>query len=794
MEITTLIPKKHFVRKGVNSHENLMTNLILDNAKASRLCSDVKNVKINKYTQGYIGSDFIPILRKKFVDNVLYFMLVPEKTIEDGKTPYCGRGCTFIDECLKMYNNLATTKTKDKIKLTRKPLRTISLENRVVGSSETADAILEFLNKNPHIVERFKASFPEEEEKETKIGFVSYKIALANNSYKKSMKFLKFATKKLSIDGLFLQDLDITSDHGCNFDKHELIEILKNNPEFITHCRIIENDKTVGKHCLSFMYTCPQTGIKIRFKIYNKFIQCMETSSVTEQFGYSVPNWINNKEEKLRNSILNSLAYGFSRLEMTVYSTEFQGVDFYDKQMNFLKKWTLNTGKMYKTPIQDQWRAFTDELTCNMCILDHTTNELGIAMWCNTLTRKISGVFLKVPPAWINNTEKMERWILAHYSFNNGPINLIKITESDEDYFKATLTSFIKIGVNKHTYVVANSPNNGFLHSVKQAANRSGSAFRENSPNDMGLIDTPSVNLRIYEEIPKIASSGLLCEFEQIIPFVDSINCKNTRQRNIAEKNIVDMENLAEELKKIRILNDSKLEEHLQKRHVEEENKKIISDIVKSLSARNATTLRSEEYKNTEISVQAFKTVSTRFKDETYILLTDKGTFWSNSYLDVAIKNHINKVTKHSMGFYHSPSTQYIFKFFHGGIMISTSKNEMASISRIKFHKDLQLEDEITNIILDTIPEHKSTHLLKIDDFLENTTFEVQGLHKFNLRSKTRYTIKIADKLYISNTWFEDIMLDRFDKIMENNVKFTAKSLEKVTHLIAKKKELQFAF
>ena len=61
----------------------------------------------------------------------------------------------------------------------------------------------------------------------------------------------------------------------------------------------MDNDKQVGKNCLTFIHN-KKCG-KIRFKLYNKFIQSIESPSVRGKIGSYI------KDEQLWKSIWDSL-------------------------------------------------------------------------------------------------------------------------------------------------------------------------------------------------------------------------------------------------------------------------------------------------------------------------------------------------------------------------------------------------------------------------------------------------------------------------------------------------------
>ena len=79
---------------------------------------------------------------------------------------------------------------------------------------------------------------------------------------------------------------------------------------------IMDNDRSVGRNCLTFFYN------NCRYKIYNKFVHSLEVKNNKQQIGNNIREWVNNPEERLRETIKNSLDYGCTRLEITFYASD----------------------------------------------------------------------------------------------------------------------------------------------------------------------------------------------------------------------------------------------------------------------------------------------------------------------------------------------------------------------------------------------------------------------------------------------------------------------------------------
>jgi hypothetical protein len=100
---------------------------------------------------------------------------------------------------------------------------------------------------------------------------------------------------------------------------------------------VVDNNHYVDRNCLTFIEIT--TNGVIRYKFYNKFVQCMESPRVRSSVGNHFMDWCNNSEKELKESIKESLETGLLRLEIIFYqlnTTELLTRHFVQKCMNFL--------------------------------------------------------------------------------------------------------------------------------------------------------------------------------------------------------------------------------------------------------------------------------------------------------------------------------------------------------------------------------------------------------------------------------------------------------------------------
>lgn len=137
------------------------------------------------------------------------------------------------------------------------------------------------------------------------------KISLPNLDIETVFKIFNGKKDYLSDHLIYFYDVDFTKDISGAFIKENLIKIMMNHGFYIEsyNCEtyenedmcysysnlqngegiIMKNNKTVGKHCLSFLYNF--YGNIVRAKFYNKFIDNLEVASLDSKVGSNLKNW-----------------------------------------------------------------------------------------------------------------------------------------------------------------------------------------------------------------------------------------------------------------------------------------------------------------------------------------------------------------------------------------------------------------------------------------------------------------------------------------------------------------------
>ena len=300
----------------------------------------------------------------------------------------------------------------------------------------------------------------------------------------KNEKFTKSAIDKEDpYSTIIFRDIDFTLDFAGSFDKEDLKHHV-DNP--------IDNNDTVGRNCLTWIND--QNTIKTRCKIYNKFVQSLESGSVRSRTGNHLWNWVNNPHSGMRDRIPKSLEYGYTRFEVTFYDDipTFEEVE--ESIQDILKQFP--EGIWYKTPIREQWKSFCNRLEHNLIVYCPENNETTVAYAHNELTNKISGFY----NCWKKASDLHYTWILSELTLNK-PIDVFYLDwDKTTDMVKVGIRSFLKQDFPTRL----TSPGSIFKHLSKSP-----------TPAEMGLIPHNGISFYVADAKSNKASKTR-AEFEEI--------------------------------------------------------------------------------------------------------------------------------------------------------------------------------------------------------------------------------------------------------------------------------------
>ena len=356
----------------------------------------------------------------KFIDNFLLRTLVPDYNTKDGKNIFLGSQNRMIRELLD-----AKGLTKCKVK--------------AVVFAPCQYPPVEMVEKMPQ---------RDNEKIADTYYYQDYKIACPNIDYAAVMEFVR--TEDYKRLGFFIKDIDITMDYIGSFDKYDLVDHLTKDEGFrqegdddVAERVIVDNDKMVGRNCLTFMETIG--GFKTRQKIYNKMVQMLECKSVRSTIGCHWKDWVCQKGTRLAAARDKATERGLTRVEATFYTDDdkIPSDAFVDSTLKNILNY-VPMSLVYSTSYASTWKAYCEHFKQSLVCIDRT-EDIGIIVYSfNEITRNISGQLLE---RW----SEREKWCLEKLTLNgNLPLDIIETTEVRKTFSVNKKDSVLEVVANRY--------------------------------------------------------------------------------------------------------------------------------------------------------------------------------------------------------------------------------------------------------------------------------------------------------------------------------------------------------
>jgi len=292
-----------------------------------------------------------------------------------------------------------------------------------------AVALKKCKNLAEDVLQKMPYRIPEKENDETLFYYQEYKIACADVPYQTVLTFLR--GKEYNNYSLYLKDIDITLDYAGSFNRDEVVQCMEEQLGF--RCEgehkhgertILNNVRYVGNNCLTYMEEVDD--VTTRCKIYNKFVQALESKAVRGYVGQHWRDWVAAENTRLAEARDRAKERGLTRAEVTFYINK-DGVVPSDK---FMSSVLLNVtryvypGLVYSTPFRDTWKVYCENMVHSLVVIDRR-RDMGIVVYSyNEFTKKISGHLVK-------NWNRDEKMVLATLLLNL-PVDIIEIQDTRE--------------------------------------------------------------------------------------------------------------------------------------------------------------------------------------------------------------------------------------------------------------------------------------------------------------------------------------------------------------------------
>lgn len=215
---------------------------------------------------------------------------------------------------------------------------------------------------------------------------------------------------------IILESVDIFTDISNITTRSLVKEFLdKNN---INYIKLADKESKVGKNCISYYIktNINQDEILLRVKLYNKFVQMIESTYVSQDIGCQLANFVYNKSPKFLKTLLLNKYSGMTRIEITIYHSK---ILLFEEYISIFKSQMFNLYKcpVYKLSFEDHWKKIVDCLSNTFAIYIKPTNTFALFYWWNSITHKICGVIKDV------YDERVALNHLANFSYNERPIH-----------------------------------------------------------------------------------------------------------------------------------------------------------------------------------------------------------------------------------------------------------------------------------------------------------------------------------------------------------------------------------
>lgn len=741
--------------------DKINTQTALEAVFYNNSLNKIGHVNYNKY--GTKGHE-LKTISNVFVDNFLLYSIVRAKNTKGRQCSETGALNAQLVSTLKSYG------------LNKSRVKAIQIGDY----TPTFGEILSYKHANP-TQQDIKAD--EKWKKQT------FKIATADEEEEDIRKFLtKDMLNLLKRGNFYLADIDYTQDLSGSFNKKEIIKHLQDEYGFKLQGEggnldngdkiVVDNNNVVGNNCLTFLKKID--GKQTRWKIYNKFTQSVESASVRSRTGDHIADWINNPEERLRETIDKAIDEGLTRLEITYYNFIPESKQVKD-DIEILKKY-IPYDKAYRTPIKEQWKSLTEALKHTLIIYDEEGGNVLFGTMYNELTQKITGCFLN------NCCKKKLKWLITACSLDKSLlidviyVKLITGFKTLKTGLRAKNESITHLELYSKTYRKEGYNKTHIIKGCYIFYSRTDGK----TPQEAGLIDTPTIKPYIHtKRVNK--NSRTPAEYSEVkTPFkINFYSDKHLTKIKIQEglriaKERDDKQRAEQRKKEVEVLERQERIRFIRQQHYE----------IYRTTLKNKATKLLELKDDTILYIEACKKRETRY-GQTYIVLARGDTddelkaFWSDKgttrFLNNILTEELRGKSHHyEGGIYYKQSgllgiKKVATRYYKGNayaeieqilnVKEMEGKKEERELKQLRQHlKIIQLDDKSID----------NKRLKKLDDVLtEGQTIKITHIARQIFRKAERFIIKMEgdSNLYINNHWLRVIIQQKLKlKPIDNDI------------------------
>ena len=569
------------------------------------------------------------------------------------------------------------------------------------------------------------------------------KVALQDTPIENVMQICT-CMQTLTNNGIYVNDMDFTQDYRGVIDKTQVIEYLVNQHEYRIDAdsdeddyHILSNDEVVSLNCLSIIHSTEQC--RIRYKIYNKFVQMCESPSVRNAVGNHFAHWIHCPERILRENISKTTDTGLLRIELTFYvENKPISMDFVQQHISYLAN-LLPPNLVYHNPIQTQWNLLLSNIHYNTLVIDKDAKRCLFSYYVNRLTRKITGFYTD-----IGNKDL----VLKLYSFNL-PIRVVEYTTTDNMSTDTNPPHGLRL--EQHWYEKVLVPSTDKRHKLDQLITYLTKGCKEfqskytihhdGDANAVGFVDNAICRFRVAKKTTIIRIPIELRQIQAILSLAKLGMTNTCREVEFEKEFLLHYQDTIDEIRKCnanieeqhkqQLAKQRNLEEQIQQ--IKQQQQAITNHLITTLSNKAKRLLELPD--KTRYYLYAYRDASRKQK-RWIIALSTEPTISDTTPLEVYVAtkevrmqldacNFEDELYELGCNVYGRNSGQPIFAIQRNGHMYSKSNNKQPVIEILsETHGDGNSEEEDRQAIVE------------LEDQIEDIDNEMQTLKHNHISSK----------------------------------------------------------
>lgn len=258
-------------------------------------------------------------------------------------------------------------------------------------------------------------------------GYISIKVSFENVLFADLLPILKFVVKKLVDSFVIMHDMDIAVDLARISTRAIISSYLSSIG--IEKTRIVNDRHSVGDNCISWYgsTTIKNTTMTLRAKLYNKFIQMVESSEIRSKLGSKLSYLVANTDLDLAEKLQQYKKTGMTRLEITLYGSKVYKERYYQDLMDEYLD-LLSECPTYRVSYRKQWKQIVKRLTQMLVVYIPATSTFTYCHWWNSLTGRFQGLQKSgIPPSEV-------KVLMSNLSYNDRPVHYLEVEINGKQY------------------------------------------------------------------------------------------------------------------------------------------------------------------------------------------------------------------------------------------------------------------------------------------------------------------------------------------------------------------------